>query len=739
MTYTFKLSRRLAVSRSAGMLALLVTLSAACVDHQPLDNSDAQASPWGGQAQIKVVPRFVYAEVNQPIQLQARARVATRDILALEVEWTTSGGNMTADGVFSASTPGEYKIVGRGRGRQKGDTSTVVVGDSVPDVVAIVLAPDTASLKPDQTRHFDAEGELSGGGLQPVGAVWTATGGTIDAGGNYVAGTLAGRYRVVATNVSGTLADTASVVISSSATTPVSLQLSPASVTLVAGDSQQFSVAMRLSDSSTAATDAQFTATGGTVSSAGLFTASSSPGTYRVIATSGSLSDTAAVIVVPTATGPVIEPGTNIQAAVDANPPGTAFLLKAGTHRLQRTEPKDGDSFTGEPGTILSGARLLTTFTRSGSYWVIGGQTQQGKVHGTCATGFEGCAYPEDLFVDDVLLRHVTSLAEVTPQTWYFDYAADKIYLGTDPTGHRVETSVLPDAFYGSASSVAIKGLVVEKYASPAQHGAIHGDYSRGWTVQGNELRWNHGGGLRTGPGMQVVGNNVHHNGQLGMGGTGSGLLIEGNEIAYNNTVGYKVGWEAGGTKFVNTDGLVVRRNNVHHNWGNGLWTDINNIHSLIEDNVVVSNTYQGIFHEISYDAIIRNNTVEANGFGHQGWLFGSGILVAASPNVEIYGNTVRNNFNGITAIQQARGTGTYGPHEISNLFVHDNVVTMPSGKTGLAQDIGDNTYFTSRNNRWANNTYYLGAGARFEWLNGTISDVQWRGYGQDVKGIFHK
>jgi hypothetical protein len=153
----------------------------------------------------------------------------------------------------------------------------------------------------------------------------------------------------------------------------------------------------------------------------------------------------------------------------------------------------------------------------------------------------------------------------------------------------------------------------------------------------------------------------------------------------------------------------------------------------------VVRNTYQGIFHEISYDAVIRNNTVEGNGFSHQGWLFGSGILVAASPNVEIYGNIVRNNFNGITAVQQNRGTGRYGPHEINNLFVHDNVITMPSGKTGLAQDVGDDSYFQTRNNRWSNNTYYLGTSARFGWLDATISDAQWRSDGQDVNGVFHK
>jgi parallel beta-helix repeat protein len=720
------------------MLALLAVLSAACADNLPLDNTDAVATG-AREAQFEVFPRLVYADVNQPIQLQARA-FAKRGTYPLAVEWSASGGSITTEGVFSASSAGQYKVVGRGRGKRKTDTTTVVVVDSVPDLVALVLTPDTAALVSSEARQFDAEGERSDGSITRVGTLWTAEGGTIDAGGNYVAGPNPGRYRVIAASVDGRLADTALVTVSSPVPTPVALELSPASLTLTAGSSQQFSAQVRLSDSSTATAEVQFTTTGGTISATGLFTAPSLVGPYRVIATAASgLSDTTAVSVVPAATGPVIEPGTNIQDAVDANPAGTAFLLKAGIHRLQQIDPKDGDSFVGEAGAVLSGARLLTGFSRSGSYWVASGQTQQGIVRGTCQVGFEGCAYPEDLFIDDLPLRHVTSLSQVTAETWFLDYAADKIYLGTDPTSRKVETSVLPDAFYGSSGSVTIKGLVIEKYANPAQHGAIHGHESRNWVVEGNEIRWNHGTGLRTGDGMRVVGNTVHHNGQLGMGGTGVNVLVEGNEIAYNNTAGYKVGWEGGGTKFVKTDGLVVRRNRVHDNWGNGLWTDIDNIRSLIEDNIVVGNTYQGIFHEISYDAVIRNNTVEANGFGHQGWLFGSGILVAASPNVEIYGNTVRNNFNGITGVQQDRGTGRYGPHEISNLYVHDNVITMPSGKTGLAQDVGDDSYFTSRNNHWANNTYYLGTGARFAWMGATLSDAQWRGYGQDVNGTFHK
>lgn len=60
-------------------------------------------------------------------------------------------------------------------------------------------------------------------------------------------------------------------------------------------------------------------------------------------------------------------------------------------------------------------------------------------------------------------------------------------------------------------------------------------------------------------------------------------------------------------------DRLLVSDNDVHHNKGPGLWTDINNIDTTYERNTVHNNTSHGIFHEISYRAIIRNNRATDN------------------------------------------------------------------------------------------------------------------------------
>jgi parallel beta-helix repeat protein len=302
-------------------------------------------------------------------------------------------------------------------------------------------------------------------------------------------------------------------------------------------------------------------------------------------------------------------------------------------------------------------------------------------------------------------------------------------------------------AFHGAAGNVTIRGLVIEHYAPGAQMGAVKaGDHDRddgtwGWVVERCEIRYNDGGGIRTGHRMQILHNHIHHNSQIGIVGVGDDILVEGNEIAYNNFEReYRYGWEAGGTKFVKTRRLVVRDNWSHHNWGPGLWTDIDNIDTLYEGNLVEDNADSGIFHEISYRATIRNNTVRRNGFDRVGdWAYGAGILIAHSPDVEVYGNTLEDNHNGILGIQQDRGDGAFGDHALDNLHVHDNRVVQRNGQwaAGVAQDVDDQGVF-DRNLRFERNHYVLaGDGRWFEWNDREHKADTWIAFGHDANGRF--
>jgi hypothetical protein len=455
-----------------------------------------------------------------------------------------------------------------------------------------------------------------------------------------------------------------------------------------------------------------------------------------------------------TADGVELYPGASFQDSVLKYPEGTAFLIKAGMHRLQSVTPKAGMTFLGEPGAVMSGARQLTSFIREGRYWVATGQTQEGfRIKETrsdgdriCRPKYPRCTYPEDLFYDGARLAHVASLSAIRTGSWYFDYAADKIYFLKDPTAHVVEATVTPRAFQGTAAGVVITGLTVEKYATPFTRGTIE-PTGPSWTIQDNELRYGHGIGIETGDNTMVLRNKVHHYMQLGMGGIGTGGLVEDNEISYiNDQLMIAYGWAAGGTKWHQTQDLVIRRNFIHHNMGPGLWTDIDNIRTLIEYNQVDDNSRMGIYREISYDAIIRFNSASRNGFAMAKTqpVRGGGIAVRASPNVEIYGNTLTDNKAGIDINQNVTKDGPYGSYAVTNLYVHDNVITMHAGMSGLTVARGDESFFTGKNNRFENNTYYLGSQTRpFWWWNAaaarqdSLTVAEWQAAGQDMTGTF--
>jgi hypothetical protein len=443
-------------------------------------------------------------------------------------------------------------------------------------------------------------------------------------------------------------------------------------------------------------------------------------------------------------------PGDDLQAKLDNLPTGATLTLSAGYYRNQFLMPKAAQVLQGEPGATLSGARELTAWEREGAQWVVEGQTQGGVPGpGECLDENPQCRFPEDLFVDDSLYHRVASRAEVSAGSWFFDYAADRIYLGTDPAGKRVETSVTARGIGGSAAGVQVRGLIIEKYASPGQGSAVHAG-GREWIVADNVIRWNHGTGLRGGQAGAFLRNRILANGQMGIGGSQQdGLVVEDNEIAWNNTARYDDGWESGGAKFTSTRGLIVRKNWVHHNFGPGLWTDIDVVDATIEWNTVEDNGAYGIQHEISFAATIRENVVRRNGGGAgyhrcQGPFACSGIAIHNSRDVEITGNVLAENFNGIVLLEDNRGNGALGRWETRNVWTHDNAVTQLR-RGSIASGLGDRTddnsvYAPAGGIRWTGNTYTLsGSVPYFLWQGSVVTDVEWQRLGHDVDGTIDR
>jgi hypothetical protein len=453
----------------------------------------------------------------------------------------------------------------------------------------------------------------------------------------------------------------------------------------------------------------------------------------------------------------VLTPERSIQDAVGANAPGSTFLLSPGVYRMQSVIPKEGDTFTGQPGAVLNGSCRLISFVHSGPYWLARAPVRPSASNGKCLPGYSGCGYPEDLFVDNVPLVRVPTLEAVSFGKWYFDSAAGRIYLADNPTDKTVEMSLTTHAFSGTAANVTIEGLVIEKYAVPAQDGAIscYGAdnlcLAKGWLIYSNEIRLNHGSGIRIATKYVVRSNSIHHNGQEGLAGSGHDILIENNEIAFNNTLGFAFDWEAGGTKFAMVTSLVVRGNYVHDNKGPGLWLDHECYNWTIEGNRTHANYVAGILAETSYDGTVRYNVVDGDGLypGKSNPTIWSacGIAVSSSKHVVISGNTVLNSSNGICAISSPRGSGNRGEFVVQNLTIDENVIVQEGGTaTGAVASTASARYYEgvytpSWNNHWTSNTYKLPrpTGLFYVWLDGAVyasmDARQWQRAGQDVAG----
>src|SRR4051794_7801149 len=102
----------------------------------------------------------------------------------------------------------------------------------------------------------------------------------------------------------------------------------------------------------------------------------------------------------------------------------------------------------GRAGRGTRGRRRAVSIAATG-----GSGGGEGAAVGSCEAGYL-CQAPDDVYRDNVLLRRVGSSGAVTAGTFYFDYAADRIYVGDDPSGHTLEAAAVPYAFNGTAQGV---------------------------------------------------------------------------------------------------------------------------------------------------------------------------------------------------------------------------------------------------------------------------------------------
>jgi Putative Ig domain/Beta-propeller repeat len=191
------------------------------------------------------------------------------------VTWRASGGSISDGGMYTAPViPGSYVVTATSVADTSKSASAAV---TVNTTVAVTISPGSASLATGGSQQFTAA--VSGSSNTAV--TWSATGGTVSSSGMYTAPATAGTYTVKATSVADST-KSASAAVTVSTAPVVSVSISPASVSLLTSGTQQFTASVTGS-SNTAVT---WSATGGTISTGGLYTAPATAGTFTVTATS---------------------------------------------------------------------------------------------------------------------------------------------------------------------------------------------------------------------------------------------------------------------------------------------------------------------------------------------------------------------------------------------------------------------------------------------------------------------
>jgi len=280
------------------------------------------------------------------------------------VTWTATGGSISASGLYtSGSIAGSSFIVRATSVADPTKSATASVTIQPAPVVSVTISPDSATLQPGQTRQFTA----SVSGTSNTAVTWTATGGSISAGGLYTAGSTAGSSFIVrATSVADPAKSAASSVTIQPAPV-VSVTISPTSVSLQSGQTHQFTATV----SGASNTSVTWTATGGSISPSGLYTAGQTTGSFSVRATAVADTSKSASATVSIESGQSLPPVPRMSdgpyVVVQSPVSGMRFTAPA-TIRIY-ADPHDGSAADPDAltATFLMNGQPIGTYAGSGT------------------------------------------------------------------------------------------------------------------------------------------------------------------------------------------------------------------------------------------------------------------------------------------------------------------------------------------------------------------------------------
>lgn len=380
-------------------------------------------------------------------------------------------------------------------------------------------------------------------------------------------------------------------------------------------------------------------------------------------------------------------PLRTVKAALTKTVSGGTIVLREGVYHESVLVPP-GKAVTIQPYTgekvWFDGSRLVSGFTRDGSAWSAPWTVKldssptytRGAADGTSpgwafvSATHPMAAHPDQVWIDDVRQKQVGSRNAVAPGTFYVDHAAGRLVLGSDPTGHRVHSGVLPSAFSLRAPGTVLRGFGIRRFVpSVPDFGAVT-SFFPGMTLEQMTVESSSTAGVGLyAADCTVRSTTIRDSGMIGLqGNEADRLTLDRILLSNNNIEHFNAAPVAGGMKFARSRGVTLRDSEVSGNEGIGVWFDESAYDVDILRNIVTDNTESGAMLELTSKSVVAGNTILRSGL--------DALAIRNTNDVKVWNNTLEGAHRAIEVSQDSRRPSN-SPSQLDARFAPDAAMTF--------------------------------------------------------------
>src|SRR3989442_6962950 len=184
MPFPFKLSVRLALMKAAVVVAAAAVCAACELPGRRVTDPNP---PSNTVVQVFTSPDSVILDPYQTRQFLAYGRTKAGDSVAVDVLWRTSGGAVSAGGLYTSDTvPGNYTVTATAATAPVSGSSRV---RNPCNLAQVLVTPASATVVAGGSLQFAAYGRKRGGDSVAARPTWASSGGSGLAGGFCKSGT----------------------------------------------------------------------------------------------------------------------------------------------------------------------------------------------------------------------------------------------------------------------------------------------------------------------------------------------------------------------------------------------------------------------------------------------------------------------------------------------------------------------------------------------------------------------